>query len=414
MGNYVGLMDKPIFKNDESMKFTLEFGRFLLNQNLVVDSRLDKVRIMVAKNPKNSENTQPSSNHAITQNPENSNPSFFSAKKNWSMNSSGSGSPCDIDAKCCRRFSLDYVPIESFFGPAWRNDRTEMSLEFINRGISRFCGVTHWAWMLKSKGLNNDDYFCSIEYGDEGIVIGIYKEWDGIENACNGLMGDSDVVFYKTFQTKRSMGEILSKVDSIKEKWTQNKYNPATHNCRMFADELGVFLTETSVTIIDSWQTQKRKISENYFKKIALDENKIEKMFGSSWKNNLLKVSLKLVESDKASKQLIWILTVDDDFFLSVKYQNDEGIVIDRYDRSHGIDGVCRECIPGSQFIEYTAYSTDKRLKDILQKLDEMKTNWKGMKFFKAINAKQKLNKMNFAIGTKLEKMRDTNSNTVH
>ena len=44
-------------------------------------------------------------------------------------------------------------------------------------------------------------------------------------------------------------------------------------------------------------------------------------------------------------------------------------------------DGVCRECIPGSQFIGYTAYSTDKRLKDILQKLDEMKTNWKGMKF---------------------------------
>ena len=118
-------------------------------------------------------------------------------------------------------------------------------------------------------------------------------------------------------------------------------------------------------------------IMETLKKSICLNSNKIQDMFGDDWKNNPLKVSLELVASDKDSKDLVWIIIVNNDYFLSIKYHED-GIVIDRYDKSGGIEGVCRACFPNSQRITYNTHSTDKLLKDILQKLDEMKTKWKG------------------------------------
>jgi hypothetical protein len=83
--------------------------------------------------------------------------------------------------------------------------------------MNDLAGISHWAWILKSDGLKEDNFFCSIEYGKEGIVISSYEEFDGIENACRDCMGDSDKVFYKTFTTSRNLGEILLIVDEKKE-----------------------------------------------------------------------------------------------------------------------------------------------------------------------------------------------------
>jgi hypothetical protein len=100
-------------------------------------------------------------------------------------------------------------------------------------------------------------------------------------------------------------------------------------------------------------------------------------MFGSSWERNPSNISLELVQSNKDSKHLAWILKAKNDLFWSIKY-DEEGIVINQYDKTEGIEIACRGCFPESNNVSYNEYSTKKQLKDILMKLDQMKATWKG------------------------------------
>jgi hypothetical protein len=140
-------------------------------------------------------------------------------------------------------------------------------LYLIFRGITALCGASHWAWILESNELGDDDFFCSIEYGPEGIVIRTFKEYDGIENACRGCLGDSDKVFFKRFITNRSYGEILSKVDEIKGNWKGCNQNLLNHNC------------------IDS---------SEYENEVQLDYKQMNTL-GRGWRNNHTKVNLYLI-----------------------------------------------------------------------------------------------------------------------
>ncbi len=112
-------------------------------------------------------------------------------------------------------------------------------------------------------------------------------------------------------------------------------------------------------------------------KPIFLNNNEIKDMFGSSWERNLSNISLELVQSNKDSKHFAWILKGKNDLFWSIKY-DDDGIIINQYDKTEGIESAYRGCFPESNNIAYNEYSTKKQLKDILLKLDQMKETWKG------------------------------------
>ncbi len=90
---------------------------------------------------------------------------------------------------------LDSDDLKKLFFNGWKTNQTKVSLELESRGINDLADISHWAWILKSDGLKEDNFFCSIEYSDKGIVIRTYDEFDDIENACRGCMGDSDKVF---------------------------------------------------------------------------------------------------------------------------------------------------------------------------------------------------------------------------
>ena len=309
---------------------------------------------------------------------ENSKMSGYRASSKSMMESFKLGSIINNGKSCnIRTVKLDDddADLKNLFSYSWQNDKTKVRLELIFRGISDAGGAAHWAWILESYELK-DNFFCSIEYGREGIVISMYDEYDGIENACRGCMGDSDKVFYKSYGTSRLLGEIFSVVVEKKEKYKGERYDLVLQNCRNFAISLGKFLINRTLTINDSnYYDGTRIISIN--ENISLNTNAIKDMFGSSWERNPTKISLELVQSENDSKNLAWILKPKNDLFWVIKY-GEEGIVINRYDKTEGIEGACRGCFPESNKVAYNEYSSKKLLKDILLKLDEMKATWKG------------------------------------
>jgi hypothetical protein len=66
-------------------------------------------------------------------------------------------------------------------------------------------------------------------------------------------LGQSEKVFFKRFQAKRSYGGILSKVDEIKGNWKGSNYNLLTHNCRYFSDEFSEFITNKRLELGESF-----------------------------------------------------------------------------------------------------------------------------------------------------------------
>jgi hypothetical protein len=139
---------------------------------------------------------------------------------------------------------------------------------------------------------------------------------------------------------------------------------------------LGEFLINKTIATKESNSYDDyRNISNT--KPIFLNNNEIKDMFGSSWERNLSNISLELVQSNKDSKHFAWILKGKNDLFWSIKY-DDDGIIINQYDKTEGIESAYRGCFPESNNIAYNEYSTKKQLKDILLKLDQMKETWKG------------------------------------
>ena len=56
-------------------------------------------------------------------------------------------------------------------GRGWSKNHTGVSLRLIFRGITALGGASHWAWILESNEIKEENnLFCSIEYGEQGIV----------------------------------------------------------------------------------------------------------------------------------------------------------------------------------------------------------------------------------------------------
>ena len=113
--------------------------------------------------------------------------------------------------------------------------RESVEIEFLGRGMSAVINQKHWAWLIKG-----NNFFCTIEYGAEGIVVQYFERNKGIDTACAAIMGDSKWVYYDDkFQTSITFGEIVQYVLSIKTSWTANDYHSTNKNCRDFVRVLG-------------------------------------------------------------------------------------------------------------------------------------------------------------------------------
>ena len=171
-----------------------------------------------------------------------SNSLMEASKFGSSMSSGCSGASIFLDD--------DDANLRDLFGSGWQNNQTKVRLELIFRGVSSIAGFAYWAWILETYELNEDNFFCSIEYGDQGIVVSKYKVNDGLENACRGCMGDSDKVFYKKYSTPCVFGEILAVAVEKKEKYKGEFYNVVSRNNRNFAINLGKFLINKTLTTV--------------------------------------------------------------------------------------------------------------------------------------------------------------------
>jgi hypothetical protein len=96
-----------------------------------------------------------------------------------------------------KRIFLDTNTIEDAFGPMWKELQSSIEIEFLGRGITGVAlNQKHWAVLLKHK-----NFFCTIEYGQEGILIQYYKSELGIKYACAGIMGDNCTVYTTMIHT---------------------------------------------------------------------------------------------------------------------------------------------------------------------------------------------------------------------
>jgi len=125
--------------------------------------------------------------------------------------------------------------------PGWKEMESSVEIEFLGRGITNVLNEKHWAWLIKGK-----TFFCTIEYGTEGIVIQYFKKERGINTACAAIMGDSECVGYDDkFRTNMTFSEILQYADRLKTSWTAGHYNSIQHNCRDFVRVLGKKMDST-------------------------------------------------------------------------------------------------------------------------------------------------------------------------
>ncbi|CAF0719177.1 unnamed protein product [Adineta ricciae] len=129
---------------------------------------------------------------------------------------------------------LDHNNIEDML-PEYERMNHSVDIEFLGRGIGRAFGEKHWAWLLKG-----EQFYCTIEYGDEGIIIQYFNKKRGIKTACAAIMGDSNTVDYDDkFETSMTLGEILEAVHEMEDLWRKRNYDSTEHNCRDFVRALG-------------------------------------------------------------------------------------------------------------------------------------------------------------------------------
>jgi hypothetical protein len=117
----------------------------------------------------------------------------------------------------------------------WKKMDFSVEIEFLGRGISRALNEKHWAWLLIG-----NSFYCTIEYGADGIVIQYFTKERGIKTACAAIMGDSGTVNYDDqFRTSMNFAEILTAVNKMKNSWTAKYYDATEKNCRDFVRNLG-------------------------------------------------------------------------------------------------------------------------------------------------------------------------------
>lgn len=129
---------------------------------------------------------------------------------------------------------LDHNSIDDMLSD-WKKMEFSVDIEFLGRGISRAMNEKHWAWLLIG-----NTFYCTIEYGAQGIVIHYFRKERGIKTACAAIMGDSNSVGYDDkFETSMNFAEILKAVNGMKSSWKATHYHTTDKNCRDFVRALG-------------------------------------------------------------------------------------------------------------------------------------------------------------------------------
>lgn len=147
---------------------------------------------------------------------------------------------------------LDYHQIEDGI-IAWRDMQSHIDIQFLGRGTGFFWLLynDHWAWLLIG-----ETFFCTIEYGIQGILIQYFEHAD-INRVSAAILGNSkDISYNDTFQTNMSFADILNYINQIKGSWRASDFNIVSNNCQHFVQELGekmdssfkgIFLKERSI-----------------------------------------------------------------------------------------------------------------------------------------------------------------------
>lgn len=123
----------------------------------------------------------------------------------------------------------------------WRMMESTVDIWFLGRGIDYLGGQKHWAWLLIGK-----NFFCTLEFGGEGIVIQYFNKERGIKTACSAIMGNDNGVHYNDkYKTRMNFAEILEYVVAVKNSWRACDYHGLLKNCRNFVILLGKKLDST-------------------------------------------------------------------------------------------------------------------------------------------------------------------------
>lgn len=149
-----------------------------------------------------------------------------------------------LTSKRCRQsfadisVHLDRIPIENKI-PNWRQMNERVHIEFVKRDITTLgLGPAHWAFLIASSL-----YFCIIEYGIAGIELHFYYRDRGIKEACAGIMGNVNYVYYDDrWQTDRTFADILEVINTMKFQWNTSTFQTLSRNCQHFILELGRLL----------------------------------------------------------------------------------------------------------------------------------------------------------------------------
>lgn len=115
------------------------------------------------------------------------------------------------------------------------HEKVKVEIEFLGRGVDIAKNHKHWAVLLK-----NEKFFCTIEYGMQGIVIQYFKRDRSIEDVCAAMMGQNRCVAYNdNYQTSMTYAEILEYINSTKSSWNSGTFNGVKNNCRHYIRVLG-------------------------------------------------------------------------------------------------------------------------------------------------------------------------------
>lgn len=119
--------------------------------------------------------------------------------------------------------------------PNWEAMESKVDIWLLCRGIHFLGAQKHCAWLFIG-----ETFYCTIEFGNEGIVIQYFRKEKGLVTVCDSIMGDDNRVYYiDNYSTKMNFAEILRYTVTLKAQWGANNYSTFTHNCRHFAFTMG-------------------------------------------------------------------------------------------------------------------------------------------------------------------------------
>lgn len=126
------------------------------------------------------------------------------------------------------------------FGDDCRGKRNEIvKIRIMARRMYSGARRNNFTWLLMG-----GDFYTTIEYSEAGIEVNYYQRNEHtLENVYRGITGDDQVIFYyDQFKTHLTFGEILQKLNDLKDEYNAESYSDTARNNEDFAKRFGKIL----------------------------------------------------------------------------------------------------------------------------------------------------------------------------